>query len=99
VTTTTIHIERGEDESWRELTVEVTGTVTPYRAATLLDPEEGGEVEIDSVTCDGKDFELTPSELTKASELLEQRARDDATEARYARADWEWDERLEKRYG
>jgi hypothetical protein len=97
VTTIDLHIERSNDstDDWRELTVEVRGTVSRYRPATRLDPAEGGEVEIESVTCDGKDFELNPRELTTASELLERQAREDTENARCRRWDWAREERLE----
>jgi hypothetical protein len=96
MTTTTIHIERGEDESWRELTVEITGTVTPYRAATLLDPEEGDEIEdIEARLLDGTDVELTAKERDKAEQALREQAAEDAAEARAARADWERESRYE----
>ena len=95
MTSIIITVERGEDEDWRELDVEVTGTVTRYRPATRLDPEEGGEVEIASIMCEGEVFELTPKELTKANELLENQARSDAAEARYARAELERDSRID----
>ena len=98
MTTIELTVERGTDDDWLELTVEVRGTVTREQKATLLDPAEGGEVEIDSVTCGGEDFELTPRELTKASELLVRQAREDALDSSYARADRELDERREARF-
>jgi hypothetical protein len=96
MTTATITIERGKDESWREITVEVTGTVTPYRPATMLDPEEGDELEdIEARLLDGSEVELTAKELDKAEQALRDQDRRDAREARAARADWE----MESRYG
>lgn len=95
MTTIEMHIERGTDNDWRELTVEVRGTVSRYRPATRHSPAEGGEVEIDSVTCNGVDFELTREELDRAEGMLAMQAADDEAEARYARADWERDSRID----
>jgi alpha-ketoglutarate-dependent taurine dioxygenase len=98
LTTIELTIERGDDSTndWRELTVEVRGTVTRERPATRYDPAEGGEVEIDSVTCNGQDFELDADEEDKAMQLLERQAREDTEEARCRRWDWAREERLER---
>lgn len=34
-----------------EVEYEITGSMSPYRPATYNDPAEGGEVEIETVTC------------------------------------------------
>jgi hypothetical protein len=74
--TTTITVER-ESTAWDsdvidavcEYTVELTCNAIPYRAATLLDPPEGGLEDIEA-TLDGEEFELTASEEEEARELL-----------------------------
>jgi hypothetical protein len=99
MTTVELTIERGSDDAWRELGVEVRGTVTGPRRATLLDPPESSETEIVSVTCDGRDFELDADEEAKALEMLERQAREDAVDARATRADWERDCRRDERFG
>jgi hypothetical protein len=98
LTTVELTIERGTDDDWRELTVEVRGTVTRERPATRYDPAEGGEAEIVSVTCDGKDFELEAGEEDKAMRLLERQAREDTEDARCRRWDWATEKRLEREF-
>jgi hypothetical protein len=99
VTTISLTIERpgptDPDESV-ELTVEVRGTVSRYRPATRFDPEEGGDVEIESVTLDGVNFELDAGEEAEAEEELARQAREDAEEARDRDAD-EWRDRQMER--
>ena len=65
------------DYSW-DGQVTVTGDVTPFRRGRYTGPpedcypNEGGEVDITSVTCDGQEFELTASEEDEARDLLRQ---------------------------
>ena len=47
-------------------TVEAAGTWTPGRHATLIDPPEPGEVEVDELVVDGNSLE--PSEITEAEQ-------------------------------
>lgn len=67
-------IRESDVEGGEERTYEVIGTVGAYRAARIncpvedSYPEEGGEVEICSVTMDGKPVEL---EEFSAEEILE----------------------------
>lgn len=64
---TTMAIERDGVEM--ELTVK--GNVTPIRPATMRDPEEGGEIEIESVVDEqGNEVELTDAEESKAQEAI-----------------------------
>ena len=101
MTTITITVERGSGDDWRELDVEVRGVVMPYTPAQthgppdFWQPDEGGEVEIESVTCGAEEVELTPRELTEASELLERKAHEDAAESRAARTYREHDSRVD----
>lgn len=95
MTSIILTVERGDDDNWRELYVEVTGTVTRYRPATRLDSEEGGEVEDIEAYCASEAVELTQAEFERAEGMLEMQAADDAAEARYARAEWEHDARRE----
>lgn len=85
MTTIQLTIERTDptdpDET-AELTVEVSGTVSRYRPETRLDPAEGGDAEIESITLNGSEFELTDSELDKAAEALTAQARNETEEDR-----------------
>lgn len=47
-------------------TIEAAGTWTRGRKATLLDPPEPGEVEVDELVVDGNSLE--PSEITEAEQ-------------------------------
>lgn len=82
--TITMLVERGEEE----IELEVTGTVSKFvRAITHLphdrcSPAEGGEVEIESITCNGEEWdgELTDKEQDKAEENLFEAQQDDDSE-------------------
>lgn len=93
--TITMTIERGDEDDWRELTVEVSGTVIPYLPARtygppeLCPPAEGGEVEDIEVRCATEDVELTDDELARAIEALEELAEDDIICAREERQQWQ----------
>jgi hypothetical protein len=98
MTTIVLSIEREVEDGWREFDVEVTGTMLPYKEATQLDQEEGGYVEDIEATYNGEIIQLTPKELAKAHELLEKLANDDVIENRAARADYKFEEWLDRKY-
>lgn len=83
--TITFEVERGEDETYKVLSLEITGHVSPYVPAKTWGPPEncypaeGGEVEIESILLDGKvwDGELTDAERESAEEQLSEYAMED----------------------
>jgi hypothetical protein len=100
MTGTTIYIDR----DGQELELDITGSVIPYVPARLYGhpdtwcPEEGGEVEIETITLAGKPWngKLTKDEQREAEEALQRAARDrnerDAEDAAEARADRYYDD-------
>jgi hypothetical protein len=70
--------------------VEVTGTVTGHRA-TWRNPEPWCDVEIESVTLDGAEFELDAEEEARAEEELARQAREDADDYDYQADDSRWE--------
>lgn len=81
--TTVLYVERDDEE----LEVKVTGFVWSFVAGNrsghpdTWTPDDGGEVEIDKVTLDGRPFELTPNERAKAEEKLAEEAQREAEES------------------
>lgn len=85
-------IERGDEE----IEVRVIYDVTPIVPARLYgdypQPAEGGEVEIISITRDGKPFHPTqPEEAVLLNECIA-RSGDDMAEEAAAAADWKYQE-------
>lgn len=78
--TMTVDTADGEGE------VEVTGTVEPLvrgRTHGLPEncyPDEGGEVEVETATLDGKPYELTPAQEERAKELLAEAVEDEGSD-------------------
>ncbi len=83
--TITYEVERGEDENYKVIELEITGSVSPYVPAKTWGlpencyPAEGGEVEIETILHEGKKWEgeLTDSEREKVEELLTEAAQED----------------------
>lgn len=101
MTTITLTVERGSDNDWRELEVEVRGVVMPYTPARthgpadFWQPEEGGEVEIYSTINNGNHIDLDEQETARATRLLERQAHEDAAESRAERTYRERDSRVD----
>lgn len=76
--TMSVAMEDGEDAE-----VEVTGTISPFvrgRTQGLPEncyPDEGGDVEVEKVTLDGKPFELSDAQEEAAKDLLAEAAAED----------------------
>jgi hypothetical protein len=60
-----------------ERDAEVTYTCTDFVPATRMQPAEGGEVELESITIDGTEIELPPEEEAKVLKQAEDRAQQD----------------------
>lgn len=88
-------IERGEGADFEYFEVEIFYDVTPYYRATRTQPEEGGEVEIESVEFRGKPFDLTDAELAEIIEAAQARCGDDAADADADYGDYLYDMRRE----
>ena len=91
--TFTFHIERDYGPfDQRPYALEVTYSVSRYSPATYLEPSEGGEVEILSVTLDGEEFDLTAAEedalQTQAEEEAARHLADEAADY----ADWQYEQ-------
>lgn len=92
----TFHIEREGSMPFdqREYALDVTYSVNRYYAATYMQPEEGGDIEIESVLLDGEEFDLTQVE----EDLLYNYCMDDAAEkaecAAEQRAEMRQDDRM-----
>jgi len=71
-----------------ERDIVVTCNATPHRAATLLDPEEGGIEDIEA-TLDGEEFELTTRETEQARELLLEKWGEQRERTRIERVEFE----------
>lgn len=80
----TTWIERGNDE----LELAVIYDVTPYRAATHLQPAEGGEVELISVKHKGAEFNLTDAEEAALIAECQERGQRDYAEEMSEAAEW-----------
>jgi len=80
-------VERGDDE----FELDITGNVYPGSPATSEDPPEDWEVEITSVLCDGKPFELTEAETTEAEEKLTSALLDYFVDSYYDNQEREYD--------
>ena len=78
-------VERGEEEDYKVIKLEITGHVSAYVPAKTWGPPEncypaeGGEAEIEVILHDGKvwDGELTDSERETVEEMLFQEMQDD----------------------
>ena len=80
----THYIERGDEE----IELHVIYDVTPVVAATYWQPAEGGEVELISVKCDGKEFGLYPFEEEALLAECQARALSDMAEEAAEAAEW-----------
>lgn len=80
----THYIERGDEE----IELAVIYDVSAYHEATRWQPAEGGEVEIISVKCDGKEFGLYPHEEAALQKACEERAGSDIEEEAAEAAEW-----------
>jgi hypothetical protein len=89
-------IDRGDDE----IEVRVIYDVTPFVPAVLYgdcpQPAEGGEVEIISITRDGKPFQPTQSEEAVLLSECEQRAEQDIADEAAEAAEWRAQERRDR---
>lgn len=74
--TFTAELERIEDC----LEIEVSYTITPDIAATRWQPAEGGDIEIDSVTHEGRELPLSEDELEWLADVCAGRSRGDMLE-------------------
>lgn len=89
----TFHIERDYGPfDQREYALEVTYSVSRYSPATYLQPEEGGEVEILSVTLDGEEFDLTAAEEDALQTQAEEEAARHLAEEAADYADWQYEQ-------
>lgn len=106
--TFTHHIERSFTDAlgWEgeaEIELQVTYSVTPYvpaqgpTYASGGQPAEGGEVELISVTLDGREETLTDAEESAILQACEERAADDLADYASDRADYEYDRRRDER--
>ncbi len=85
-------IERGDDE----LEIRVIYDVTPFIDATYWQPAEGGEVEVISVTHDGKPIVLSDAEESALLEKCRDRCGDDMEQEAAAAADWKYQEHRDR---
>lgn len=76
----------------REIELRVTYTMTPPVAATYWQPAEGGEIEIVSVTHEGKPFKLTEAEEEALYEQVCERSAQDWADDWAAEQDWRYQE-------
>lgn len=76
----------------REIELVVTYSMTPPVAATYWQPGEGGEVEIVSVTHEGKPFTLTDAEEDALYEQACERSATDWADEAAEEADWRYQE-------
>lgn len=84
----THYIERGDEE----IELSVIYDVSPFIPAVLYgdypQPAEGGEVEIISVKCDGKEFGLYDHEEAALQKACEERAGSDIEAEQSEAAEW-----------
>jgi len=80
----THYIERGDEE----IELAVAYDVSEYYEATREQPAEGGEVELISVKCEGKEIALTDAEETALLAVCEERAGADQAEYFAEAAEW-----------
>jgi len=70
-------------ENGADITVVVTGSVTPFRRGRssgpgeVRDPDEGGDVEIEESTLDGAPYDLTRQQERQAKDLLLEKVADE----------------------
>ena len=90
------HVERDLGPfDQREYALEVIYQVNPYYAATHLQPEEGGDCEIESVLLDGEEWDgLTQAEEDRLQQDCQQDADERANDAAEQRAEMREDDRM-----
>lgn len=76
----------------QEIELRVTYSMTPVVPATYWQPAEGGEIDIVSVTHNGKPFTLTDAEEDALVEQAIARSVDDWADEQAAEADWRYQE-------
>lgn len=76
----TVHMFLYDKWGDNEREVLVTGTVSSLRRGVtnalpeMCYPDEGGDVEVETATLDGKPYELTDEQLARAIEMLAEKA-------------------------
>lgn len=93
----TAHIERDDDE----LAVAVAYNVTPYIAATFMQPAEGNEIEIESaefVEADTHPSPLTDAEMETIKAQIEQRIDEDLAADLAEEADYKYEQMKDRKY-
>lgn len=95
--TFTFHIERdcGPFDQ-REAALEVTYRINPYRPATRMQPEEGGDCEILSVTLGGEEFDLTLAEEEALQTEAEEHASRHLAEEAAEYAEWRYEQHRDR---
>ena len=86
-------LDRGDDT----VEVEVTYTCTPFVDATYWQPAEGGEVEIEAITLDGKPIDVTGAEEAKLYRMAEDASGDDWSEHLCEIAEYKAEQRADDR--
>ena len=86
-------LDRGDDT----VEVEVTYTCTPFIDQTYWQPAEGGEIEIQSITLDGKSIDVTDAEEAKLYRMAENAAGDDWGDHLRDVAEYKADQRADDR--
>lgn len=89
--TFTFYVERDNGPfDQEEFPLAVTYEVSRFSPATYLQPEEGGGVEIQSVTFNGVEFDLTQSEEERLQAEAEEHASRHLADEAADYADWQY---------
>lgn len=72
--------------------IEVTYSVTPFIDQTYWQPAEGGEVEIITITRNGKSVDLTDNLIYKMEKAASARAQQDMSDAYADECDYRYEE-------
>jgi len=94
--TLTFHVEREGSMPFdqREYALDVCYRINRFHPATHLQPAEGGDCEIISITHDGEEFELTYPEGCALSLAIDDDAYERANDEAEYRADMRRDEQM-----
>ena len=61
-----------EDSKGNEVTLDIIYEVEPYKLAKYLDPTEGGDIDIRSITLNGVEYEVSESTINAIREHIKE---------------------------